>query len=148
MANPLPCHEDTEHNNSCPSTLIIEGHRSALRASTTSHNKDEFELYGETVSCCYVHHFKKNLDLELSRLNVRMDAKIFFKNIASKSGTRSNLLERCLAHVKTFNLAFKLNLIDNDKVFIDFCISVTSYSDNMILGKVLSNYCIHYFLIF
>jgi len=90
-----------------------------------------------------VYHFKKKLDYFLNGCSE--NACIFFKNIATKSATRSSRLDSIIASVNTFTSAFKLNSINNEKVFVDFCVGATAYSDAE-FGKVRVNYGYNFYL--
>lgn len=139
FARSLQCERNAVHYRNCPSIPIIDGHQSTMRASTSSHQRDEMETYNESVASCYVYHFKEMLYFELDKFNVRFDAKIFFKNISSKSATRSSILKDCLESLNIFKLAFKLNMLDYEKVFVDFCVASTAFSNNPVFGKVSKN---------
>lgn len=139
FARSLQCERDAGHYANCPSVLLRDGHQSTMRASTSSHQRDEMETYNEAVASCYIHHFKEMLFIELEKLNVRSDAKVFFKNVSSKSATRSSTVKNCLESVDIFKLAFKLNKLDYEKVFVDFCVASTAFSNNPVFGKVRIN---------
>ena len=132
-ARKLECIFDQQHN--CPSSTIRDGHQSTMRASTSSHQRNEFECYNEVVAVCYCYHFKKVLDRELYGRNIRGTAKIFFKSVATKSATRSDKLSSIIKSVNLFTEAFKLDSFSNDSVFVDFCLSATATS-NADIGKV------------
>jgi hypothetical protein len=79
------------------------------------------------IASCYIYHFKKTLDRLLNHRSA--DARIFIKNIATKSATRSEKIENVIASVNVFTSAFNMDFFGNDRIFVDFCVGATVKSD-------------------
>lgn len=137
-ARSLPCERDQEHWMTCSSTDIVDGHISTRRATTSTYARNHSERYSLRLSICYTKHFLKKLEFEFEQRNIRTCLSIYFKNIDTKSVTRSENISRTLSFIKDFSLAFKMEKLDKEKVYVDFCVSVTA-SDINTFSKVTLN---------
>ena len=119
----LPCTSDESHYSTCRSIGVRTSHRATMRASTSSHGRQECENYTPNLATCYVYHFRQILYQKLETQRRRVNFKIFFKCVGSKSRTFTESLKDCIEPLRSFESAIDFKLIDTRNIWVDYCIT-------------------------
>lgn len=130
FARTVPCELDPDHVDECNSKAIIQSHRSARRASTWTHRRNETEKYGTNLASCYMYHFLKVLRRRLSLLSFNGDINLFFKCIGCKAATYTESLVQCLSHLDTFTKYINIEAMLDKNIWIDLAMTVSASGSN------------------
>ena len=124
---------------------IRNSHLSTMRATTEHHNRNELESYTNTMAQCYMYHFKRHLEVQLSRRIVtRGRIQLFFKCIGNKNMTFKEDLRSCFNTIKQFEQVINFMAIDSRNVWFDFCVTTSASSDSSQVN--LKNFKLYLFL--
>ena len=144
-ARTLPCSTTEGHSVVCRSGSIRNSHLSTMRATTEHHNRNELESYTNTMAQCYMYHFKRHLEVQLSRRIVtRGRIQLFFKCIGNKNMTFKDDLRSCFNTIKQFEQVINFMAIDSRNVWFDFCVTTSASSDSSQVN--LKNFKLYLFL--